>query len=329
MLSVLTSNMKRLLAASLLFCAALNCVAQSSYNPDDHMHHGQDVFINKPNQFPATGTIGESICATSSGTLIASPGANCYASAGGSVVAGYMSGFGLSNDGTSPTTVLDIAAGYAADSTNAVMITGTTFKKEISGSSCTSSSNAFVAGSGNCGMVGTGAVQATWYHVCAIIKSSAYDVYFDTSATCANAPSGTTYFQEIGDIETASGAATIIAFTQKGNYVYWAAQIEDLIAGAATSATLVTLSVPPGRNVIPIITLTSTTGTAASGTIWSPLSGSTPPAPVLEEVSLNDAYLSLSGYMTNTSSQLYYLVSASNVNVYTTGWINPHLAPNF
>ena len=52
---------------------------------------------------------------------------------GGGVVRSYLAGLGLSNDATSASNTLDVAAGTAADTTNAAMITIAAFKKKTSG----------------------------------------------------------------------------------------------------------------------------------------------------------------------------------------------------
>jgi len=77
--------------------------------------------------------------------------------------------------------------------------------------------------------MGTGLTIAngTWYHVFVIINSSAADVYFDTSATAANAPVGTTAFRRIGSFKT-DGSAHILAFTQFGNDFWWSTPVLDV-----------------------------------------------------------------------------------------------------
>lgn len=157
----------------------------------------------------------------------------------------YISGYILSNDSTSPNTVLDIAAGQASDSTNAVSILlASAFTKSTGGS--------WASGSGNPGM-GTGLSIAanTWYHVFAIINAGATDVYFDTSVGAANAPSGTTAFRRIGSFLTNS-SAQINRFTQNGSWFSWSAPVDGYSTSSApTSLTLVTLAgVPTGINVI-------------------------------------------------------------------------------
>lgn len=242
---------------------------------------------------------------------------NNTGASGVSVVNGYISGFTLSNDGASPNTILDVASGFAADSSNAVMISGTAFKKTTGG--------AWVAGSNNAGM-GAGLTVAanTWYHVFAIINNGSYDVYFDTSITAANKPTNTTAVRYIGSFKT-DASSNILAFIQQGQYFYWAAQVQDLTNGAATTATLVALSVPPGFSTFPLFTVADNAANN-SAWVWSPLSGSTAPAAVIVP---NGALISasVSQFATNSAAQIYYKISSNNLNIYTTGYINPKVSP--
>ena len=165
-------------------------------------------------------------------------------SAVGPVLRDYLAGMILSNDSGTPNTVLDISAGYATDSTNAVAINLGAFTKSTGGT--------WAAGSGSNGM-GTGLTIAnnTWYHVFAIINAGVADAYFDTSVTAANAPASTTAFRRIGSFKTATGTTNILAFTQDGDYVRWTANLLDVNAtNPGTSAVSETLTVPPGVNVI-------------------------------------------------------------------------------
>lgn len=157
-----------------------------------------------------------------------------------SYLQGYLGGLTLSNDGSTPNTVLDIAAGVCVDSTNAVFIKLGAFTKSTGGS--------WAAGSGSNGM-GTGLTIAnsTWYHVFAIINNGSADVYFDTSVTAANKPASTTAFRRIGSFITDS-SAHIVAFSQNGDEFLWSVIRVD--ANAATissgSGTNYTVSVPLG-----------------------------------------------------------------------------------
>ena len=248
-------------------------------------------------------------------------GDGTWASAGSSVIPGYIWGLTLSNDGTTPTTVLDIAAGSASDSTNAVTMTGTAFTKTVSGT--------WVAGTGNAGM-GTGLTVAanTWYHVYSIINGGNYDVYFDTSTTAANKPASTTAFRYIGSFKT-NGSSQIIAFFQLGQDFLWAASVADISAGGTTSAALYTLSTPLGIVTKPLIFATATSGGSPTFSVWSPVLGSGYTAPT----GFGGGTVAGSGiqvpstHSTNTSSQLYLKVStASTLTVTTLGYTNPHVA---
>ena len=248
---------------------------------------------------------------------------------GAPVIANYITGFTLSNDGTTPNTILDVAVGNAADSTNASMITGSAFKKTTGGT--------WVAGTGNAGM-GTGLTVAasTWYHVFAIINSGSFDVYFDTSASAANKPAGTTAFRYIGSFKT-NGSSNILTFVQTGNYFYWQVPPLDLNFGAATTATLVTLSVPPGFNTLPLVQLEDSSGVGGHGYyLWQPSLGSVVTGamlPVFSGQSSSFTAYAAQGpnWMTNTSSQLYYFGTGTSpaLTIVTLGYVNPHVASTF
>ena len=150
------------------------------------------------------------------------------------IYGGYLNGIGLNYVSTS---VLGIAAGGCIDSTNAVLLTATTFTKSTAGS--------WTAGSGNDGM-GTGLTIATstMYYVYAILKSGSYDVYFDTSASAANAPAGITAYRLIGTFQTDS-SANILPFVQWGrgnDRWYQFGEVLILSAGTATGWTQVNCS---------------------------------------------------------------------------------------
>ena len=152
----------------------------------------------------------------------------------------YIAGLILSNDSTTPNSVLDIAAGQATDSTNAVTITLGVFTKSTAG--------VWASGSGSHGM-GTGLTIAnsTWYHVFAIINAGSADVYFDTSVTAANAPASTTAFRRIGSFVT-DGSGHIVPFAQVGDRFTLATPVSSVTANTfgVTTAVTATLSVPVG-----------------------------------------------------------------------------------
>ena len=252
------------------------------------------------------------------GSGLSFSGGTLSASSGSSVVSGYINGFTLSNDGTSPNTVLDVAAGYAADSTNAVMITGTTFTKKTGG--------AWASGSGGY-MCSVSA--STWYHVFAIINSGSYDVYCDTSATAANKPASTTAVRYVGSFKT-DGSSNILAFTQTGQKFKWGTVVTDMNAGNASSETAITLSTPPGFITYPnIVVGESGIGVVGDKIFIFPSTSTAYDAWFFAITTI--LYWQNVQTTTNTSSQISYYItsSAGDVVINTIGYINPHVAPNF
>ncbi len=236
---------------------------------------------------------------------------------------GGMTGFTLSNDVSN--SVLDIAAGVCTDSTGAVTITGTAITKSVG--------NSWAVGTGNGGM-GTGLTVAanTWYHVFAIEVAGAFDVYFDTSFAAANKPSGTTAFRYIGSLKTTAGLG-ILAFTQVGQIFMYATPILDLSGGTAASTTAITLSVPPGMIVYPLLRLIYQSPTTSSeATLYNGISSSAIQVGLLNAVA--NVQVSANVQMiTNTSAQISYSqsggVTNSAASIYTNGYVNPHVAPVF
>jgi hypothetical protein len=156
---------------------------------------------------------------------------------------GFLGGLGLSNDGTSPNTLLDIASGMATDDGNAVIM--------YLSSTYTKATGAWAVGTGN-GALDTGAVaNSTWYHVFLIKRTDTgvVDVLFSTSAAAPTMPTGYTKKRRIGSFKT-DGSAHIIAFVQDGDVFRWATPVNDVTAtNPGTSAVTRTLSVPTGVRV--------------------------------------------------------------------------------
>jgi len=278
-------------------------------------------------------TAATSVTLPTSGTLLASatalpgavtgtPSGTTYLRGDGTwnapavILNGYINGCGLANDTTTPNTVLDVAACAATDSTGTATISGGAWSKTISGT--------FVAGTGSAGM-GTGLTVAasTWYHAFAILCSGAYDVYFDTSVAAANKPACAAKFRYVGSFKT-DASSHILAFYQSGQMVNYVAAVQDVNAGGAVSATLTTLTVPPGLVVYPLLQINS----ANTGVkVWSPGLGV---SPTLQYIDPPYPTPQPPTYATNSAAQLYFLAaSPGNLNVWTTGYINPHLAANF
>lgn len=235
----------------------------------------------------------------------------------------YLAGLQLSNDGTSPNTVIDITAGQARDSSNAFNLVSTSaFTKSTAG--------AWASGSGANGM-GSGLTVAasTWYHVHAILLSSgATDFYFDTSITAANAPAGVIAYRRIGSVKT-DGSAYILAFVQVGDKVLWNAQARDVNSVTIANTTQTpTMSVPPGVSVNAIlrVQMQVSSGTNVQLSIWSPLIAYTGIATlVVESTTVGTLGLGPFETLTNTSGQISWIGTASSgatVIIQTDGYID-------
>ena len=277
---------------------------------------------------PASGTVLASSTSVS-GPCTGTPSAStflrgdCTWSPASISLNGYINGFGLSNDGTSSNTVLDIAAGYATDSTNTVPITGTAWTKTTGGT--------FVAGTGNAGL-GSGLTLTanTGYHVFAIICSGSFDIYFDTSITAANKPACTSSFRYIGDFRV-NASSNILGFSQQGQKITYNTAVTD-VAASNTSLTTYTATVPSGVVVFPIQRVFPASGSAVGTTCsYYPGTGSTgTPDAVVTAQTTSAANTIQIQTTTNTSGQLSYVSSSTNTcDALTIGYINPHLAPNF
>lgn len=245
----------------------------------------------------------------------------------GSVVQrGYLSGMTLSNDGTSPNTVLDVSAGLAVDSANIVNINLAAWTKSTAGS--------WVAGSGANGM-GTGLTIAinTWYHVFAIINTGAADVYFDTDPGAANKPASTTAFRRIGSFRTATASTSILAFSQFGDEFLWSTTFAEN-GGASftvgTAASLLTLTgIPTGVKVNALFHGVANNGAGIASVLFtSPDESDQAVSSFLRSITTPGTGLSASGdynRRSNTSAQIRARADTATTNVFvgTYGYIDP------
>lgn len=240
----------------------------------------------------------------------------------------YIGGLTLSNDGGTPNSVLDIAAGVATDSTNAVLISLGAFTKSTAG--------AWAAGSGSNGMGnGLTIANSTWYHVILANNNGTPDIYFDTSASGANRPAGIsdTKVRRIGSFRT-DGSAHIMAFKQIGNDFIWnvLVTVEPNINATTppATATLVTLSyVPTGVQVIARFRGAYVPAAAENILFQAPDETSSVAAAVAGN---SDFYVTNSGatvngqfnlhVRTNTSAQVRWSASANSGTAYAVayGW---------
>ena len=158
------------------------------------------------------------------------------------VLRSYLAGYTLSTAGSSAT--MTVAAGMAADSTNAYMLTRTT--------SLAKTTAAWTVGAAQ-GCLDTGAIaNTTWYHFYAILRSDTgvVDVLCSTSASAPSMPTSYDYKRRIGSGKT-DGSAQWVLFTQQGDYFVWSVSVLDVsTANPGTAAVTAALaSVPTGVNV--------------------------------------------------------------------------------
>lgn len=207
----------------------------------------------------STRTASGSTAITSTGTLFIDA----------SYLPGFIGGLLLSNDGGTPNSVIDIAAGAANDTTNSFIIKLGAFTKSTAG--------AWAANTGSNGMGnGLTIANATWYAVCLADNAGTADVYFDTSVTCANKPAGISgsNYRVLGFFKT-NGSAQIIPGTWRaiGTSIEfdWTTVVTDVNTTVGTTATAFTLpSVPNGVSVNALIRGTITKAAALPSAIIYP-----------------------------------------------------------
>jgi hypothetical protein len=243
----------------------------------------------------------------------------------------YLAGGTLSNNGSDATNDIDVAAGTARDSTNA---------KNISWSALTKQLDAAWAAGTNAGMLDTGAIADTTYHVYAIRKDSdgTGDILASASASSPTMPSGYTYFRRIGSIIRESAA--ILAFTQMGDEFLWKTPEADISANnPGTSAVSATLTTPAGVKNVAIVTagVVSSDVTASAPYLYVSSLDQTDVAAsanafvarvtsVDGQAGTDTADTSVCRVRTNTGSQVRYRVDASSasvtVSLVTHGWVD-------
>lgn len=154
----------------------------------------------------------------------------------------YLTGLGLTY---ASTTTFTVAAGIAADSTNAVMMP--------LASALTKSTSAWAVGSGN-GGIDTGTIaNTTWYHVWLIRRSDTgvMDVLFSTSATAPTMPTNYDAKRRVGMVLT-DGSAHFVQWVQDGDRFRWSTPVAAFatVTNPGTSAVTRTLAgIPTGVRV--------------------------------------------------------------------------------
>ena len=137
------------------------------------------------------------------------------------------------------TTSISWGAGQCFNSTNATVIVGAAITKTTA---------AFAAGNNNGGLAsGVTLTNGMWLYVFAAIIHGSYDVFYDSDAGAAHAPSGTTAFRRIWSFKLTVGATTIRQYVQWGEQFVWAPSIVDITGAVATGvgAAITVGSIPP------------------------------------------------------------------------------------
>lgn len=244
------------------------------------------------------------------------------------VVRSYLAGLTLSAAGGTGT--FGIAAGQAADSTNADMMS--------LGSAYTKTTSAWAVGSGNGGL-DTGAVATgTWYHAWLIKRpdTGVVDVLFSLSASSPTMPSGYTLKRRIGSMKT-DGSSQWVKFIQDGDLYQWDVPVLDVAdTNPGTSLQTKTLpSVPPGIIVLALLNIQPTFATSAAQLYThdlavSDMAASQTVAPLGVGNSSNGASGLTGGawqqIRTDTSARIGYRIDASGgsdvIRMATLGWID-------
>lgn len=170
------------------------------------------------------------------------------------VVPGHLFGLTLSNNATDATNDIDIASGFATDSTGVVSVTCSAMTKRLDAD--------WSEGTGNGFRYSGAAIANGTYHIYAVWKADGtQDYYADPSATVATVlshlPAETggasfVYARRIGSILRASAA--IVGFVQLGDEFLRKVPTHDVsVANLGASSVSYPLSVPTGIQVTAII----------------------------------------------------------------------------
>ena len=237
---------------------------------------------------------------------------------------GHLHGLTLSNNVTDATNDIDIALGTTAsdDAIPTLMILASAITKRL---------DAGWAVGTNQGGLDTGSIANTTYHVFVIRRpdTGVVDVLFSTSAASPTMPTNYTQKRRIGSIIRSGGV--IRPFTQRGDIFLTAAQTDRNSTSAIADA-LFTLSVPVGITVQPLLNAYTGAGNNSSIVVGVG-SASTGSSDVRLAWAANnngttsDTGMISGGIFTNTSAQIYYVVTtlsgtiASNI-LNTIGWID-------
>jgi len=243
--------------------------------------------------------------------------------AAGLLPKGHISALTLSTAGSSST--FSVAAGQAADSANAVLIS--------LAASISKTTGAWAVGTGN-GALDTGSIaNNTGYHVYLIRRpdTGVVDVLISTSASGPAMPTNYTQKRRIGWMRT-NGSAQWTSFVQNGDNFKWVTPVADAssVVGA-TSRQTQTLTVPSGVVVFPILLASATSGGSGGCTMLltsldetdSGITGTLNNSSV-GGAATNGTVVEINGLHTNTSAQIGKKINTTDsaINITTMGWVD-------
>ncbi len=167
---------------------------------------------------------------------------------------GQLFGLTLSNDSGTPASIIDTAAGEAADNTASpsLMVLASPINKSIATN--------WAVGSG-LGCLDTGSVSNTTYHVFIIerVDTGVVDELCSLSASSPTMPANYTLFRRIGSIIRVAGS--IALFVQDGNtFTYNTVTPPQDFSGTTRAKSAFTVTVPTGIRVNGIYQLQVNTG---------------------------------------------------------------------
>lgn len=290
---------------------------------------------------PAAGSPGAYYFATdvTGGTLYLDNGTSWIQvspSINANVLLNYHSGFQLSNDATSPNSVIDFTPGQWADNTQSSYITQSTI--------WTKSVGTWAAGTGN-GMLDTGTIAASkWYHIFAISMANGVngDFLMSLSNSSPTMPAGYILKRRIGSIKT-DASSNIVAFQVFGLDYRWSSYVVEYSASnpGVTEQTQTLTAVPLGivcRSLINFIIHNSEPSMGAMIYFHElGLADIAPGASGIMDVGICQNSSGITQWVadrrsiyTNTSAQINWRmnVSTSNVNlqINTLGWYDSSIA---
>jgi hypothetical protein len=257
----------------------------------------------------------------------------CTVSVDPTYLRGYISGLTLSNDGVTPNTVIDIAAGVStSDDFTTLMKLASAITKNMNSTWVVGSTNGCADGAASYTTLGA----STWYHLFEIerLDTGVVDVLCSKSATAPTLPASYTKQRRIGSVKT-NASSQIIAFSQSGNDFLWKVMTNDNIGNnPGTGLVTLTVNTPLGVQTQAKIIFYLQAGDAARRCALITSPDQTQSAPVAG--SLQSACAGVAGtsgivsssYLvrTNTSSQIFYQLdgSAAATSVFqnTYGWID-------